>query len=315
MLLKNLNAKINIISGVPDIIINDKDKYLQILFCLLSNSFKYTFSGGIEIRLKYSPSSHILSTKVVDTGIGMTPETMKKLFTLSTRAEEAGLSLAQREGLGLGLTISKILSEKMGGNIKVKSVQGHGTKMTFEIVNFERSHKENTSEMISINEIPSERKGSMKIPNAILNAVKRRTLFRSNECPCPHLLLVDDNESNLFVLKSYASRKNISFEIAMNGVEALEKVRYSLSHTCQITCKGFSLILMDINMPIMDGIEASKRIIDLCKINNKNNLTIIAVSANKEEEIKFQSLIHGIQEFVVKPLTFPKFEELIHSYY
>lgn len=277
---KNLEYKIIYDNNIPEIIIGDSTKVQQILLNLLHNSIKFTSHGCITLRIQIeneNPTSLSIKFSVEDTGIGLSSLEINKLFKPFSQADS---SIHRKYGgTGLGLSIIKKLLEMMNGSIRVESEMGKGSNFIFTLP-FQKS-KEILKDETEIKE---------KIPvNSILNF---NTLKNIN------ILIVDDNEINREILKEQLSQLNINTTEAINGRECLDILSKNLN---------FQLILMDIQMPILDGIETSK----IIKADPTfSHVPIITLSAHGfQEEIDKCKKI-GVSDFLVKPVNF---EDLVAS--
>jgi signal transduction histidine kinase/ActR/RegA family two-component response regulator len=251
---------------VPNIIYTDSARLKQILVNLLSNAFKFTEKGKIDIHIEsIREQDHevMLLFSVTDTGIGIAKDKLKTLFQTFYQVDST--SKRKYGGTGLGLSIVKKLVELMGGKIGVESEEGLGSKFSFEMT-FEKVNKSSINEELSI-KIYSEK--DMKL----------------------HILVVEDSKVNQLLIKKILVQKNWVVETANNGKEALEKLEK----------EDYDLILMDIQMPVMDGYEASKIIREKEKITQKH-IPIIALTANSTEEDQRKSIEAGMDEYLTKPI-------------
>lgn len=244
------------------VLIGDPHRINQILLNLLSNALKFTERGSIDISCKVLEDTlkyQNIEIQVKDTGIGMDTEFLHNVFQKFLQED---VSTARKYGgTGLGMSISKQLVEMMKGSIRVESEKNVGTTIYIAIP------------------FP---KGTIKeLPNHVENKFDPK-LFKNL-----HVLVVDDNEMNRLVASTMLKSHNIKVTEVKNGQEAVEK---ALSHE-------YDLILMDIQMPIMDGWEATKKI----RENSSFHIPIIALTANafKGEEDKCKNA--GMDGYLSKP--------------
>jgi PAS domain S-box-containing protein len=277
---KNLAFELIYDINIPELINGDPTKVQQILLNLLQNSIKFTESGSITLKLhmeKEEPTSLLIQFSVEDTGIGLRPEEIQKLFKPFSQAD----SSTQRKygGTGLGLSIIKKLLDLMNGSIRVESHVGFGSKFSFTIP-FQKA----------LNSFQKETIKSEKIQvNTLLNFDNFKNI---------HIMIVDDNEINREILKEQLSTLNISITEAIHGRECLDILSKNID---------FNLILMDIQMPILDGIETTKLIKSDPELSS---IPIITLSAHGfQEEIDKCKKI-GVADFLVKPVNF---EDLVAS--
>ena len=226
---KKLILNVNIEESLPTILKGDEIRIRQILNNLLSNAVKYTKEGHITFTVKgvYSQDDFLLYLSVEDTGMGIKSEDMERLFSSFQRLEEQKNRYI--EGTGLGLNITKRLTEMMGGSIEVSSEYGKGSCF--------------------IVKIPQQVMDASPL-GKLEEAYQRDSFVRENidlrlYAPTAEILVVDDNEMNLLVAKSLLKRTGIQLTLAQSGRECLELCR---NHK-------FDLILMDHMMPEPDGIE------------------------------------------------------------
>ncbi len=283
--LDNKNVKLcyKVDPKIPKIILGDSDRVIQILRNLTSNAIKFTSNGKISISCELiSEASKFVEIKflITDTGIGISEEKQKNIFDSFTQAD----SSINRDygGTGLGLAISKQLTELMNGNIGVESILGEGSTFWF------------TVELRKIEEELYENKKSKlnNKPNIELDLTKKH-----------NILLVEDNEINRkVVLAMFKRYPNISIDEAFDGLMALDKVNQ----------KKYDLIFMDMQMPKMDGVTATKIIRDKnTKIENNINIPIIAMTANVLDADKKRCFDVGMNDFLSKPISRLKVEGII----
>lgn len=170
---------------VTCLVFSDKHRYMQILLNLLGNALKFTLAGSVTVRISYEYASRLLFTEVSDTGIGIKAENIQQLFKLFGRIDAS--SSINPQGVGLGLTICKKLSEAMGGSISVRSVYGQGSSFSFSIKMNEEVKEEKTTTIEHGN-------NPLKLSEIMINKCK---------CKCKHILIVDDTPFSIFVLKGY----------------------------------------------------------------------------------------------------------------
>lgn len=256
--------------NIPDIIITDPNRLKQIILNLLSNARKFTRKGSITLKATYKfPQLYI---KCKDTGIGMPSEKKFKLFTLFGKLDDS--SIANPQGVGLGLMISNMLVKKLGGsNINVASSIGKGSKFSFSI----QAELPDTN----ICDIPDE-KASVSIP-----------LFLAKSLSSPkEILVVDDIFFNIQVYMHLFKDEGIKCEYALNGEEAVNLIK----------TKAYSCILMDCEMPILDGWETTKKLHDLkSKGIIKKLPPIIGATAHSDSDIREKCLSSGMDDLIIKP--------------
>lgn len=261
-------------------IMADEYRLTRILTNIIGNSIKFTDEGGkIKFSVKETPSSlENLSTytfTVSDNGIGMSKKFVKHIF--DSFAKETTSTISGVQGAGLGMTISKRLVDMMNGTIDIDSEEGVGTTVT---LTFEFPH--------------------ISTPSSNSNVVD--AVFESFKCKT--ILLVEDNELNKEIAKDILLDFGLNVEEASDGIEAVEKV------SAYPNGDHYDLILMDIQMPNMNGLEASKEIRNLKNVKGAKTIPIIAMTANASDEDKLKSIEAGMNAHISKPI---KLDVLINT--
>jgi len=250
----------------------------QILFNLLSNAVKFNRPGGsilITVRQNMCAIREYADYEihVKDTGIGMTPEFLTHIFELFERENTSTVS--QTQGIGLGMSITKNLIDLMGGTIRVSSEPGQGTEFVL-LFTFKLQEQGQERELVRQEQEPSAE------PAAV------------NEFSGKRLLLVEDNELNMEIAQELLCVAGFSVETASNGQIAVEMVRNSAAGY-------YDAILMDIQMPVMDGYQASREIRGLAD-KELAGIPIIALTANTFDKDKKEALSNGMNAHIAKPL-------------
>ncbi len=264
---KNINLNYHINKEIPNILIGDSLRLSQILINLIGNSIKFTNNYGeikLNIDIKNNNKDNIdINFAVSDTGIGIPKNQLKNIFNSFTQVDEQ--TTRKYGGTGLGLCIVKRLVELQDGEISVKSDVGKGTTFLFTL-NFKKSKK---------------------LPEKIINSTK--DIFKKTIHKHTKILLVEDNNINrkLVIDTIQMWGKNIKIDIAENGLTAIEKIKNN----------KYDLVLMDVQMPEMDGYETTKYI----RKKLKNNLPIIAITAYTLNHEAKKCLTAGMNDYISKP--------------
>jgi signal transduction histidine kinase/DNA-binding response OmpR family regulator len=271
--------------NIPSILVGDELRIKQILNNLLSNAFKYTDRGKITLSINaecIGRAGAVLVTlifQVSDTGQGMTPKQVEKLFDEYTRFNlEANRAT---EGAGLGMTITRNLVNLMYGKIFVKSAVGEGTTVTVRLP--QKTHGRGVSGVISREMIESLRQ--FRHSNAI--QLKKSKIIHEY-MPYGRVLIVDDVESNLYVAKGLMIPYGLNIDLASSGFEAIEKIKQG---------NTYDIVFMDHMMPNMDGIETTRLLREMGYTRPVVALTANAVAG--QEEIFLES---GFDGFISKPI-------------
>ena len=280
---KNLLFTVEMADDLPHFILGDVGKLRQILINLLGNSVKFTDRGGIALRVgseKQDEKVLRLLVEVEDTGVGIAPEDLGKVFEYF---EQADAGIASGGGTGLGLAISREYARLMGGDISVFSEIGKRT--LFRLV-------------ADVQQAAGEQMNS--------SPVSRRVLSLRPGHPTYRILLADDKEENRHFLRALLQSAGFTTREAVNGQEAVNTFEEWQPH----------LILMDLRMPVMDGYEA----IRLIKATDRGKDTpIIAVSASVFYETREQARQTGADDFLAKPYKqedlFQKLGDWLHAEY
>lgn len=262
---KNLQLVVEKADDLPRFIFADVGKLRQVLINLLGNAVKFTQKGGIALRVAAMKSKNgdlRLITEVEDTGAGIAPENLSKVFEYF---EQADTGVVSERGTGLGLAISREFVRLMGGEIKVTSQVKKGSLFRFEI---------NAQELLDEQVKPRPRS------RCLLGLRPGQPTFR--------ILVVDDKEENRHFLREMLQAVGFTTREAINGLEAVRLFEEWQPH----------LILMDVRMPVMDGYEAIRRI----KATKKGRDTpIIAVSASVFDDNRQKARQTGADDFIGKP--------------
>lgn len=245
-------------------IIGDSGKLKQILFNLIGNSFKFTEQGEVELEISHKNDSIIL--QVSDTGIGVPEDRLDKIFEQFEQADSSTSRVYG--GTGLGLAITKNLIELMGGKVGISSKVGVGTKIWFNLPVQLKSKNKSTG---ADNEVVVEEKSNINIPVGV------------------EILLVEDNLINQKVVVAFLTKRGLKVSSVGNGKEAIAELRV----------KKYDLVLMDCQMPIMDGYEAVSIIRNELKLID---LPVLALTASAVEGDRERCFEAGMNDYLVKPI-------------
>ncbi len=276
---KNIGLKIGMDKDDAYNLLGDRVKLSQILINLLGNAIKFTNKGEVKLTVEKEDSDAekcILIFKVIDSGIGIPSEKLDSIF--ESFAQSDLTTTREFGGTGLGLTITKKLVELQGGSIKVESTPNIGS--TFIV------------------KLPFEYDTSL--PLSKTSQETKFIPFEKNQ----KILLVEDNAINQFVATKILTDWDISVDVANNGKEALEFI----SHT------HYRLILMDLQMPVLDGIETT-RIIRKDNLDSPHDrIPIIGLTANAFTETRDKVLEAGMDDFTTKPIQQKQLYTMLQKY-
>ena len=246
-------------------IIGDPTRLRQVLLNFLANAVKFTKEGTVSLTAKQAETdgdSVLVDFMVADMGIGMTPEQCERIFDPFKQADDS--TTRNFGGTGLGLSITKTIVEMMGGEIQLDSVAGIGSKFSFSLI-FERSDEKSA---------PPED----YFPTGLNTD---RPTFAGR------VLLCDDNETNQLVAKENLMKLGFSVVVAGNGKIALEKIAAE---------DPFEIIFMDMHMPVMNGMQATREL-----IASGIRTPVIAMTANAMKEAREECLSAGMADYIAKP--------------
>jgi signal transduction histidine kinase/CheY-like chemotaxis protein len=267
---KGLSLRIVVAADVPDTLLGDATRLTQILVNLIGNAIKFSDKGVIDLsfyKRSFTNDTLRLGVRVSDTGIGISPEKLSRIFERFNQAEDS--ITRNYGGTGLGLSIVKTLIQLQEGSIEVKSEPALGT--TFDFFIPYSIAAEQFSCALKLNE----------------------ESIRSFVNPSLQLLVVDDNVMNQSLMKHLLEQRCLSYTMVSNGVEALEALQE----------KSFDVILMDIQMPRMDGYTATRHIREELQLH----IPIIAMTAHAMAGEREKCISHGMSEYISKPID----EELL----
>jgi CheY-like chemotaxis protein len=281
---KNTKLHVKISSLVPRMYTGDGGRIRQVLTNIMGNAVKFTDGGEVTVTVSGRVEDHIaqLEIDVKDSGIGIPPEKIDSIFDKFNQVD--GTSTKRHEGTGLGLAISKQLVEKMNGDISVSSVLGEGS--TFSI----RLPLPVSSEVITNHSITEQNQEIAHKPGSA-----------SQEATQCRILVVEDSLVNQEVVKQFLEAVDCQIVIATNGQEAINFTEN----------QEYDLILMDCQMPIVDGFEATRRIREREKEKRCGRTPIIALTANAYESDRQKCLGVGMDDFLSKPFAPVDFEKTV----
>ena len=276
---RGLELACRIAPEVPPFLLGDPTRIRQILMNLIGNAIKFTPQGSITIAIEPLPGKQSLDHfqfEVQDTGIGIPVEKQKVIFENFVQAETS--TNRQYGGTGLGLAISKRLIEAMGGEIHVVSSPGQGACFLFTLPLPKASE---TSQPLhghatTPRRLQDQQAGAADVPSP----------------PPIRILLADDVAVNRKIIEAYLKKTGVHIDIAENGLEAIDKYRTG----------GTDLILMDMEMPVMDGFEATRRIRKLENDSGTAPIPIVALTAHAFSEERQRCLDAGCSHFFTKPI-------------
>ena len=279
---KNIRLGVSIAPDVPALVRTDEARLRQILLNLAANAVKFTAIGSVEVRVGLRDADILF--EVVDTGIGISDADCAKLFEPFSQVETS--DTRRFGGTGLGLSISKRLSELLGGHIGVHSQVNVGS--TFWL----------TLPLVASQSATSTRAATPAVEAEVLNSAG--TLTRTDSAPV-RILLVEDNKVNQRVATSLLNKLGYEVELAVNGAEAVKLCEQS----------SYAAVLMDCQMPVMDGFEASQQI---RAKHSAAELPIIALTARAMVEDEQRCRDAGMNDYLSKPVDILRLRETLERW-
>ena len=274
---KPIELKVNISPDLPGILKGDMGKIKQVLLNLLTNAAKYTNEGEINFTVtcinRKDTNTCLLYLSVKDTGRGIKKENINKLFAKFERIDEDKNTTI--EGTGLGLAITKSLTEMMGGKISVQSEYGSGSNFRIYL----------EQEIISM-EIPESKSEEIEIDYS--------------KYPGKRILIVDDSKMNLKVANQIMKPYHFNITTAESGFETLEKIE----------SQTFDIILMDIMMPKMNGIETLRRLKEI----EGFNIPVVALTADAIEGTDEKYKNAGFDDYLSKPIDKNQLDRVLNKF-
>jgi len=269
---KGLSLSLSLDETLPDWVEGDPTRIRQVLTNLVSNAIKFTETGGVEICVRSEPTENgiMLGFEVADTGIGISEDAQSFLFDPFTQADAT--TTRKYGGTGLGLAICKQLIEQMDGAIEIDSKLGTGTRIRFTLPTALREQPEETADSTE----PSQ-----------------------HEVAGLNVLVVEDNKINQKTIKAFLEVVGLHVQIANNGLEAVMIAEET----------PFDIILMDVQMPVMDGPTAAGKIRTFDAPFSQ--VPIVALTANAMVGDREKYLSSGMDEYVTKPIDFQNLIDVI----
>ncbi len=277
---KQVGLIINIEKQFNNMVTGDSVRCSQILSNLISNAIKFTDKGTVKVDIQRENNGDFIQIKVADTGIGITKEQQKKLFSTFSQADDS--TSRKYGGTGLGLVICKHLINLMKGEIHLHSEHEKGSCFDFNLY-------------LPIAQSKIEIAQNIPVDNSTSSHISQKLLNKK-------ALLVEDMEINRLVAQGVLEQAGLIVEFAVNGLEAVEMTKSN----------HYDMIVMDIQMPEMDGYEATKIIRTL---KNYEFTPIVAMTANAMSDDKELSLAAGMNSHLTKPIQFEQVISELESFF
>ena len=286
---KGIALEVGVGTPWPRRLMTDPTRAKQILVNLLNNAIKFTDQGSVRLQLGLDAERELLVCEVIDTGIGVEPERLSELFESFVQADAS--TARKHGGSGLGLTISRALAQRLGGDIKAESHPGVGSRFVATLATgplaasvLEQDPPAWLGEVLAGGALPADASSAPSGPWAALAG---------------EVLLAEDNPDNRRLIKHLLERAGARVTLAENGQEAVERAQE----------RDLDLVLMDMQMPIMDGLDAT-RLLRLTGFEGP----IVALTANATEEDRHTALVAGCDDFLTKPIQRRDFQDMLARY-
>lgn len=277
---RGLQLNCEVRPDVPMSLIGDPDRLRQVLINLIGNAIKFTERGSVSVRVERDSSAApgALRFSVTDTGIGISPENRDMIFHNFTQADSS--TTRKYGGTGLGLAICKSLVELMGGQIDVTSELGSGSTFFFTVRLGLREASRSTGD------------GGRREAEAPPRAQPHVSTPAEDQSAAVRILIAEDSEDNLYLIQSYLKDSGFLFDIVVNGKEAVESVMSG----------RYDLVLMDVQMPVMDGHAAVTAIRAWERAQASPEIPIVALTAHAFKEVIEKSRQAGCTDHLTKPI-------------
>jgi len=289
---KPIELLLHIDENIPSELFGDEIRIKQILNNLLSNAFKYTFTGKVELKFSVEELSDYIKLifSVRDTGQGMTKEQLDTLFDDYSRFNSEANRTTEGTGLGMGITLNLI--HMMKGDIKAESEPGKGSLFTVSLP------------QVKTGAPVLGREAAAKLQQYRQNMKAKTKNIRIMREPIPFgkVLVVDDMDINLYVAKGMLTPYGLQIDTATSGYEAIDKIKRN----------AYDLVFMDHMMPIIDGVETTEQIRKLG--SEYQRLPIIALTANAVAGMKEMFLANGFNGYLSKPIDTRELDEILREW-
>lgn len=258
---KGIALRLSVDQALPETILGDAARIREILSHLVSNAVKFTSEGSAHLSAwrEQTDGRDWLTLEVADTGVGIEAEKIREIFLVFEQGHGSPGMSRANSGLGLGLALAQKLCDVMGGRIGVESEPGRGSRFT------------------------------VRLPLVCTESSGDQHTLASERTGGPAVLAVEDNPVGLKVLRHALGRYPVEADFATDGLEALEAAKK----------KQYDIVLMDLQMPEMDGFTAAT---EMRKIPGYETTPILALSANASDDVREQCRSHGMQAYLSKPV-------------
>ncbi|MBQ7479129.1 MAG: response regulator, partial [Selenomonadaceae bacterium] len=285
---KGLQFTVDADARLPRMLMGDEIRIKQVITNLLTNAVKYTKQGSVTLKVGFQPASGeaiLLQASIIDTGIGIKEEDIPKLFSAFERIEEKRNRAI--EGTGLGMNITKRILSLMGADLKVESRYGQGSTFSFQV-------EQKVVDATPVGEFADACKSGARMHQAY---------HKSFEAPDARILVVDDTEMNLTVVKGLLKQTKVKIDTAVSGQECLS----------MIAKNKYDIIFLDHLMPRMDGIATLREMKRMPGHPNEDT-PVISLTANAISGAREEYIAAGFSDYLTKPIDSTELEGMIRNY-
>jgi len=285
---KGVRLEMSLARQLPESIATDPTRFRQILMNIVANAIKFTDTGSVTVKLNFNPESRLMRCDVIDTGIGMTSEQCTRIFSPFVQADSSTTRLFG--GTGLGLAISVRLARLLGGEIIVASEPGKGSVFSLLLPLTQQDVQLRTTDLPTFHATP---------PRTLSPAIASTPLLHGKR-----ILLVEDRPDNQRLIAHHLKKLGAMYQITGNGQLGCDAVRTGVQ-----AGEPFDLILMDMQMPVLDGYAATRQLRDAGIITPVIALTAHAMSGDRQK-----CLDAGCTEYLAKPILPRELAEMLHRF-
>ncbi|MCB1484314.1 MAG: response regulator [Hyphomicrobiaceae bacterium] len=305
---KGLTISFHPAEGLPPTVVGDQERVRQIVLNLVSNAIKFTDAGSVSVHLSLEAgedAAYVIN--VIDTGIGLLPEDISRLFR---EFEQADAALHRRNGgTGLGLAISQRLARAMGGDITANGAPGRGATFTARLLLAKAPQADNEASAAQTRLLAVEAEagqGRSRHDGSHRDAA----ITMSSDRKRPRVLIAEDNEVNALLALRVVERADCEPVLVRDGIEAVEAVGRTLAED---KSEAFDLILMDVFMPRLDGLQATEQILRAFAelASPRTPPPIVALTANAFAEDRRRCLEAGMSDYLAKPFDVQDLKRLL----
>lgn len=295
---KGLDFQVDYPEAVPSMFVGDVSKTRQILLNVIGNAIKFTDEGRVSLSVSYDPDAADgpLGFTVTDTGCGIEESKLEKVFSAYEQASES--PKAREQETGLGLAITQALVERMGGKISVSSIAGQGARFCIAL-DFMAPADSEVTQLAKAPTVPPPDRGADRPSLPADAAFAGPTRLRGKR-----VLVAEDNKTNQMVVDRMLGRMGVEVTLVENGADAVDTYVSS----------DFDLILMDLSMPIMGGLEAARRIRRHEEDSGRPPCKIVALTANARKSDETACREVGMNGFLSKPFRKNELLEYLSSF-